>query len=351
MIYDKQTVLSLQFNGITNLRKLTRAEFFTRLQLIRMVEPIVDEAFRISEEKTLREQLDDDPHGHLWHVSFHASQFPGNNPMACARQSLYRMMDFPPGEPTSRRLRQTAEAGKAVEASLVHAWHQAKMLLSSPDPNNQTGFVLENAWLTGSVDAVIAMSGKNKPWRPVPIEVKNRSASTIAAMKMGQGPFPEHISQVKVEIAFTRLYQELGQWLPFDEFDPCTHGYIYYVSRDNPLETAEFRVDYDPEFFNVGVEKLKRWRAYFEEDLLPEDNPGKRSTIFGHPNGWRWSKDPCQWCSFKKTCQLDFRESVTQLSDSNGVNRARRVRPDYDPQAARQRVRDRWAKKKEEQNV
>lgn len=351
MIYDRQTILGLQFNGITNLSKLTRAEFFTRLQLIRTIEPIVDQAFRISEGEILRDQLDDDPHGRPWHVSFHASQFPGNNPMACSRQSLYRMMDFPPSEPTSRKLRQTGDSGKAFETTLVDAWHRAKMLLSSADPENQTGFELADAWLTGSVDAVIAIPGRGKPWRPVPVETKERSAQVISEMKLGRGPFPEHVIQVKVEIAFTRLYQELGLWLPLDEFDPCTHGYIYYGSRDNPLETAEFRVDYDPKFFHAGVEKLKRWRAYFEEDLLPEDNPGKRSTIFGHPHGWRWSKAPCQWCNFKKTCQLDFRESVTQLSDSNGVNRARRIRPDYDPQAARQRVCDHWAKRKEEQNV
>src|SRR5947209_16396925 len=113
MIYSRTNILSLQLRSATQLRKLTRAEFFTRLQLVRTIEPMVDLAFRISEEKIHREQLDDAPHGNPWHVSFHASQFPGNNPMACPRQSLYRMMDFPSPDATSRKLRQTADLGKA----------------------------------------------------------------------------------------------------------------------------------------------------------------------------------------------------------------------------------------------
>jgi hypothetical protein len=324
------------------LRKLTRAEFFTRLQLIRTVEPIVDQAFRISEEKILREHLDDDPHGHLWHVSFHASQFPGDDPMACPRQSLYRMMDFPPSEPTSRMLRQTGDSGKTAETTIVQAWNNAGMLLSSNDPDNQTGFELPDAWLTGSVDAVILPPGWNKP---LPVEIKERKAEVLQEMQLGRGPFPDHIKQVKVEIAFVRMYQKLGWWL--SDLDLCTHGIIYYVSRDNPLVTAEFRVDHDENFFVAGVEKLKRWRAFFEEDHLPEMKPGKRDSRFGHPNGWRWSYQPCQWCSFKKTCQLDFREGNTQLSDSLGVRRARLIRKDYDAESARLRVRGRWHKKKE----
>lgn len=348
MIYNRTNVLSLQLIGATDLRRLTRAEFFTRLQLIKSVEPMVKKAFEISEEKILREQLDDDPHGHLWHVSFHASQFPGNDPMACSRQSLYRMMDFPSSAPMSRMLRQTADLGKQFESTLVDAFHRSGMLLSSADPDNQTGFELPGAWLTGSVDAVVLPPGSNKP---KPIEVKQRKQAVIDEMKLGRGPFVEHISQVKVEIAFLRYYQQKGLWLPLNEFSLVDHGTIYYGSRDNPLDTAEFRVDHDETFWQAGIQKLKRWRGYFEEDLLPEDKPGKRSSQFGHPHGWRWSYKPCQWCGFKKTCQLDFREGTTQLSNSNGVNRARKVRPDYDPDAARKRVKERWAENKQKEEV
>jgi hypothetical protein len=329
---------------MTQLKKLTRAELFTRMQLIRTVEPTVEQAFRISEEKILREQLDNEPHGQPWHVSFHASQFPGDNPMACPRQSLYRMMDFPEPEPMSRMLRQTANSGKDTESTLVAAWHLAGMLLSSPDPDKQTGFELPDAWLTGSVDAVIQPPGWNKP---LPVEVKERKAEVLAQMQAGRGPFPEHVSQIKVQIAFIRMFQtSYGLW---PDFELCTHGVIYYVSRDNPLVTAEFRVDYDENFFVKGVETLKRWRVFFEEDMLPELNPGKRTSRFGHPNGWKWSYQPCQWCQFKKTCQLDFRDGTTQLSESNGVNRARLVRKNYDVETARLRVRARWHKKKDRQ--
>lgn len=343
--YDRPTVLSLQLRQ-TMLRRLTRTELWNRLQIVRTLEPVVNEAYRISEEKILREAIDDDPHGQPWHVSFHASQFPGDDPMACPRQSLYRMMNFPQAEPTSRMLRQTAAQGKAIESDLVRAWDMSGMLLSSPDPDNQTGFELPDAWLTCSVDAVILPPDSN---RPLPVEVKNRSAEVLEKMQTGQGPYPEHVSQLKVQIAFVRLYQESGLWK--SDLDLVTHGMVYYVSRNHPLQTAEFRVDYDPVFFQAGVEKLKQWRSYFEEDFLPELNPGKRSTIFGHPHGWRWSYPPCQFCSFKKTCQLDFREGVTQLSDSAGVARAKLIRPDYDAESSRLHVRARWQKRKDDRNT
>lgn len=340
--WSRTNVLSLQLRHSINLRRLTRQELFSRLQLLQVVDPVVSAAYKISGEKILREQLDDDPHGHLWHVSFHGSQFPGSE-MSCARQALYRMMDFPPSEPVSRMLRQTADLGKEFEASLVRAWRMAGMLLSSPDPENQTGFVLPEAWLTSSVDAVILPPGWNKP---VPIEVKHRSQSVLEEMRLGKrGPFPEHVNQIKVQIAFIRLYQELGLFC--SDLGPVTHGYIYYGSRGDPLTTAEFRVDYDRDHFVAGVERLKRFRTYFAEDMLPELNPGKRSTIFGHPNGWRWSKEPCQWCDFKKTCQLDFREGTTQLSNSIGIDRAKKIRSDYDAESARLRVRAFWKKQED----
>jgi hypothetical protein len=345
MIYNRTNILGLQLNAATTLRKLSRAEFFTRLQLVRTIEPVVDLAFQIAEDRIHQEQLDDAPHGNPWHVSFHASQFPGNNPMACPRQSLYRMMDFPDPQPTSRKLRQTGDLGKQFEVTLVNAFYAADMLLSSPDPDKQTGFELPEAWLTGSVDMVIQLPGGNMP---IPVETKQRKHEVVREMMLGRGPFLDHVSQVKVEIGFVRLYQKMGLLWP--DMDLCSHGYIYYGSRDDPDgTTAEFRIDHDEAFFNDGIEKLKRWRTYFEEDHLPELDPGKRTTIFGHPHGWKWSKQPCAWCSFKKTCQLDFREGTTQLSNSNGVNRAKLVRKNYNVEAARQRVKARWAKEKEKE--
>jgi hypothetical protein len=53
-------------------------------------------------------------------------------------------------------------------------------------------------------------------------------------------------------------------------------------------------------------------------------------------------------CDFKKTCQLDFREGTTALSDSIGVARSQKIRPDYDPEFAKLTVRARWQKPKQE---
>jgi CRISPR/Cas system-associated exonuclease Cas4 (RecB family) len=337
----------MKLSSSVYLRKLSRAELFTRLHIIRVLEPLVDRAFKNSEEKKFEEQLDDDPHGRPWHVSFHASQFPGDNPLACPRQSLYRMMDLPSG-PFSRRSRMLMNIGKIVELDIVQAFADDGVLLSAaPKERIQTGFIHEDSWLTGSVDCVIRRRDA-----PLPIEIKTKDRETVEQMRVGLvGPDDSHIFQIKCQLGLIALGQKHGgKW---SELQPVTHGFIYYVSRgdkknEREICTAEFRVDLDERFFEMGIERLKRWRAYFLEDVLPEEPKGKRTTNFGHPMGaagLKWSSLPCQWCDFKPICQKDFRADIHALSESKGIEMAKKVRPKYDFQKAKQRVIDTWKKK------
>lgn len=337
MDYTKRDILGLRLRTAMQLGKLTRQELFSRLQIIRTVEPVTATAYKEVEEVRWRTNADDAPHGNPWHVSFHGSQFPGDNPMACPRQALYRMMDFPNQSAFSRRSRVVMQAGKDAEVELVRTWYEAGILLSAPpDEDVQTGFEWPEAWLTSSVDSVILPPDWNKP---LPVEIKTKEGKDIERMQFGlRGPDPAHVSQIKTQIALVRHYQD-DLW---PGLDPVTHGFIFYMSRDNPANTAEYRVDFDERFFEVGIERLKEWRGYFLEGVLPEIKPGKRSSKFGHPNGWRWSYEPCSFCDYKTTCQLDFREGVTELSNSIGIERAKHVRDDYDYEAARSRVSARW---------
>ena len=331
MKYDARTLLTLKLNSQLQLRRLSRAEFFTRLQLIRTVDPMTEAVWREVETKRFVNQEGDSPHGHPWHTSHHASQFPGDDPMACPRQALYQMMDFPRGV-FSRRSRSVMSAGKAIEVELVRTYHEAGILLSAgPDDPIQTGFVVPEAWLTGSVDCIVLPPNSNKP---LPIEIKTKYDKVIEQMRVGAvGPDPSHVRQLKVQLSLVALEQE-KLW---PGLDPITHGYIYYLSRDMPSKTAEFRVDLDQKFFEVGIEQLKSWRKSFLDDDLPSRNPSKK-----HPMGWRWSYPPCNWCSFKKTCQLDHQAGVSEISESIGIDQAISIRPNYDPEAARQRVLSRW---------
>lgn len=316
------------------LHKLTRSEMLTRLQIQRTIDPMVAAAYRKVEEERWKSGDGSSPHGNPWHVSFHASQFPGDDPMACGRQAMYRMMDLPNAEPFNRRARTVMAAGKAIEYELVSTLHEAGIVISAgPDEPIQTGFTFADAWLTGSVDCVIQPYGWNIP---IPIEIKSKYQEVIEEMQLGRRkPDEGHIFQLKVQLALVRDAQEKGElWA---DLDLVTHGYIYYLSRDRPFETAEFRVDYDPRFFDAGIEKLKEWKQMFKDERLPSENPSKK-----HPYGWRWSYQPCQWCDFKKTCKLDFEQGIDTLPESVGINRAKLVNPDYSYDEARQRVLDRW---------
>lgn len=324
------------------LKKLSRLEMLERLQIKRTIDPVVAAAYRQVEEKIWRSGDGNSPHGNPWHVSFHASQFPGDDPMACGRQAMYRMMDLPNAEPFNRRARTVMAAGKAVEYELVSTLDAAGLLISaSPDESIQTGFTYADAWLTGSVDCVVLLPDLNQP---LPIEIKSKYQEVIEEMQLGlRKPDESHIFQLKVQLALVRDAQERGEL--WSDFDLVTHGYIYYLSRDRPFETAEFRVDYDKKFFEAGIERLKEWQQMFKDGVLPSENPSKK-----HPYGWRWSYPPCQWCDYKKTCKLDFEQGIKKLDDSVGISRAKLVNSDYSFDLARQRVLDRWNKSDEDKS-
>ena len=200
------------------MKKLSRGELWNRLQLSRTLDPITDAAYKQVEERKHREQLDDDPHGQPWHVSFHASKFPGDDPKACPRAALYGLMDFAKeaGDrkartlPFDRASRTIMAAGKGIELELVQTYSDAGILLSAkPDDEVQTGFEWPEAWLTGSVDCVIKWPGYELV---VPIEIKTKYQAAIDEMKLAKrGPDISHIFQLKTQLALVRAIWTLGR--------------------------------------------------------------------------------------------------------------------------------------------
>jgi hypothetical protein len=348
--YGPQDLLGLKVRSAAYLSKLSRREMFTRLQVVRELDPVTDWAYKHVEEINHREQRDDNPHGDPWHVSFHASKFPGDDPKACPRAALYSLMDFAreAGDrkartlPFDRKSRTIMAAGKSIELELVQTYADAGILLSAPpDQKIQTGFVEKIAWLTGSVDCVIQWP---KTELVVPIEIKSKYQQAIDEMKLSKrGPDIAHVFQLKTQLAM--IYRAMENDEIWSNYDLPTHGYIYYLSRDKPSDTAEFRVDLDLKFYDEGIAKLKKWKQWFLEGVLPEFPKGKRTTNFGHPmgaEGLKWSELPCAWCDYKKTCQLDFRQSHFSLMDSIGIERTKRMREHYDPEKAIEEVKARW---------
>ena len=328
---------------------LTRTEFLSRLQMIRIMEPLAGEALEAREDQAHRGKLDEDsPHGRPWHTSFHASSFPGGSKLACPRKALYTLMDIPQDEPFSPKSRLMMEMGKTVEQFYVEGFYHMGILLSPPpwEPV-QLGFTDPETWLTGNADAVILPP---KLGRPHVWECKMKYAADIVRMKVGlQGPDEAHIVQAKTYVAFMRILgKQLWPKLPLIE-----DGTIFYASRDNPRDTAEFIVQYDPKFMEAGREQLKIWKTWFDEDVLPSQLGGQipldetakgRKVSKRHPLGktFRWTYQPCLWCDWQKTCKTDFKEEVLKLSKSNGVDYAKTLRKSYSPKAIRQAVYAAW---------
>lgn len=309
---------------------ITRTEMLARLGLLDPVEPTTAAAFAHHEERAWREDWDNDPHGHPWHTSFHASSFPGTDRRACGRRAIYTLMNAAPKEPTPRRLRQQAEVGQAIETLLVRRWGTFKVLLSNDRTRGeevQTGFVDEERWFTGNCDAIIVPLGWN---RPHVVEVKTKAHDQVVEMRrLQRGPDEAHVRQLKSYIGFA--HEESRERWP--DLEPCVDGSIFYVSREDNETTRAFFYSYDARFMAVGRARLAEWRDHFLRGTLPP-----------HPFGGKeWSKPPCQYCKYKKhVCKPDHQAGVERLRDSSTLAWTAEVRGEYDYDEARRAVLERW---------
>lgn len=365
---------------------LSRGEFWSRIGLAKEIDPLTTAAYRFGALQRALQSDQGEDHADPWHLSFHGSQFPGDNPYACPRASLYRMMDFT--RPLMKRwLEQVAESGKAIENSLVAKWYYAGYLVSPPSflPGVlQQQYEDEDHWLTCTVDATVCWP---RTTEPIVCEVKSKEAAVIRAMqRLIRGPDRRHVWQIKTEIA---LAHEAGpihmprcinsgrfgirtgfeiqdgimvggqnicplhggtKCLQLVKLNPPTRGYLYYVSRDNPEDTFEFMFEYDPNWLRIGRSKLRKWREWFLNDTLPATNFDDKR--FSHPLSWQWTKDefPCKFCDYGHICREDHRAAVAQgariaLTASAGIEDTREVREAYDPLRTRAAVLAFWKRR------
>jgi hypothetical protein len=331
--------------------------------------PLIEEAYEIVERKIWRENLARKPHGHDWHTSFHASEFPGDDPMACGRKALYTMMDIPAPEPFQPAGRAIMDAGLDAERQLVRRLYQAGLLLGAdPDKDHQVGFINRELWFTGNCDAPVLPPGSFAPeiW-----DFKGTDRDKLEMLRSGElEPSDKYIKQVKAYVGLAWLQHKLDErsetsiwrwcWRCVDcdclafhdrpcpihpestfyrqELDPCTKGSVIYFDRSQPIRAwnrggmVEFEVSLDREFMQKGLTALHDWKNSFVADHLPQRN-----------KSWRWTEPPCKWCHFKKICKSDTKSVVTELSKSAAIDAAREINASYDYGAARKRVLERWS--------
>lgn len=329
--FDKKSIESIKLNQSVSLRRVTRLEFLARMQVVTVIDDLTERAYSIVEERIWRERSDDSPHGRKWNESFHASQFPTGD-KDCPRKAVYQMMDFRSAQPFNRRARTLMTQGKDIEVHLVDLWNKAGLLISAPpDAQHQTGFVYKDAWLTASVDAVLCPQDQ-----PIPVEIKTVSQDALNEMRATGEPYngDRYLAQLKVQLALVHLNQD-KIW---PGLKPLTHGYLYYVSRADPTQTIEFRVNLDMQFFKSGISKLISYKGFFGEARIPSSHPDAK-----HPFKWLWSYPPCKWCDYKKICQQDHRSGNNNLMESAGIERERTFDVDYNPVQVRREVLDRWS--------
>jgi hypothetical protein len=329
---------------------------------------LIEEAYQIDEKRIWQENLERKPHGYDWHTSFHASEFPGDDPMSCARKALYTMMDVPSSGPFEPAGRAIMDAGLDAERQLVRRLYRSGLLIGGdPDKGNQVGFVNKELWFTGNCDAPILPPGSFAPeiW-----DFKGTDRDKLEKLKSGElEPSEKYLKQIKAYVGLAWLQHKLDEqsdssiwrwcWRCVDcdclaftdrpcplhpgstfyrqELDPCVKGSVIYFDRSQPLRAwnrggmVEFEVSLDKKFMQKGLATLLVWRNSFIEDTLP-----------ARLKQWKWTEPPCKWCDWKKLCKADTKADVDKLSNSNVIAAAKQINPKYSYDDARDRVLKRW---------
>jgi hypothetical protein len=345
-----------------------RMELWARLGRITVVENMIDEAAAHVAEREWRNNSFASPHGQSWFSSTHVSRFPGDDPRACARKLAYEMMAFPAVEPMPQKVPAAGIVGVAIEDWLVRMLGlDGRILSASHDASHQIGFEDADHWLTGSPDLIVLPRFWN---RPLVIEVKGERIERVEEMRtLKRSYWPKHGRQARGYVGMgNRLSPELwpaavvckhtwrlaeqgnepvtdamicpdhginadsGCLIEID-LQPIREGVIVYCARDNPEVRASWYFEHDEAWFQKGLDVVRRVQEHYASDLIP-----------AHPfGGKQWSAQPCRYCDMKKeVCKPDHLAGTTKLSESHGVDWARQVYGDYDPDKIREAVLERW---------
>lgn len=322
---------------------LTRSELFRALgaavpqATAPKINPAVEAAYELYEDEDYA-RLTRSPHGRPWHTSFHASAFPGGvDEKRCGRRALYGLMNVP-GEKFTPRGRAVMEMGQAAERQIIYRLHRAGItvagaasLLEDMD-GRQLGLEDPEHWLTGSLDAVLDIRATVPHWdRVLPMDVKSKDERGIIKLRVGEKqPDISHVAQIQTySYLCRRVHGQMG-WEAIG-LRPSEGGVLYYVSRSSPRDHYEHFVEWDEEYVEAGLERIREWIKLFKEGRLPE-----------RPKEWRWTEEPCKWCDFKKLCKQDIKDDIVLLEDSNAVKFAKQKNEEYDPKKIKDGVLDRW---------
>lgn len=346
---------------------LSRLGLWSEIAAISVVEPILIAAY---ERESIRDQIKEaSPHGHPWFTSFHASAFPGDNPVDCARAAVYGLMGLPSNDLIEPKLRAWFELGTNLEHAWVRHFAADGVLLSkdvTAGDDYQTSFADPEYWLTGASDAIILPAF----WRKGHcVEVKTTSHEKVMAMRDNPVATPKqhgkYVRQLKTYISlaneapFTPEIVVCSEswaitkglpigdlrWCPVHEsvtcateevaLEPPDDGTLIYSSREEPLTTASYYINLDEEHMIAGRARLAEYRQAFIDGVIP-----------AHPReteSKKWSVEPCQWCSLKSAgCKKDYTDKVTDLAASNLIATAMKIDPNYSYETARAQVLGRW---------
>lgn len=350
------------------IKPLGRFEFLALNGLISLMEPDTEELMQSRARKQLVDDEYDSPHSRPWHVSFHASEMPGDSSSACERYFLYRLMNIPGADPMPPWVTTCGTLGKAGELDIADAWYREGKSFSvpeqptdrstlewmrhkglEPEDLNQLGFASPEVWMTASTDLPVLKRGWCKPYI---VEVKSKADEVLEEMLHGarakdgsfrlRGPDPQHANQLRASIGlahehdwgrvtvcrscwgivaadvFYALFGEIvnpAAWLASVEDNLRFCPFCGVESLDDYLTFVLEPPDSGEIYYWSRSWPRKTRSFYYEHDQAFLD-AGREvfarvrdNFILGklppRPDHFQWSIGPCGQCRFKRSCRLD----------------------------------------------
>lgn len=215
------------------------------------------------------------------------------------------------------------------------------VVTSGDDPihSDLSGIIVSN-----SHEKVIAML-QDREQTPASHEKYIRQVNTYIGLSH-EAPFTPTVTVCRQSWAIMREIVEGSpiRWCPVHEtldcdsqtltLDPPDDGTLIYSSREEPLTTVSYYFSLDEEHMTVGRERLAEFRDAFLAGTIPQHpREGDRAM---------WSIGQCKYCALKKPCKADYQTKITKLADSNHIEAATKIRPNYSYETMRAAVLRRW---------
>jgi len=184
----------------------------------------------------------------------------------CPRAVFFKFKNAP-REKMDPRILRIYERGEHLHRNIFNILYRLKIGVTTevPIPNQEL--------VAGRADAILCINNENYV-----LDIKSINSMVFKNLRE---PKLENVYQIQLYLHYFRIKK----------------GILLYIDKDQQ-DMKEFLVDYDPNLVQNILKEFMILKEKIEKNIVPE-------RLSDYPQNWQ-----CQYCQFKKICELAGKESV-----------------------------------------